>query len=110
MGYALECTKAVLSYAFEYLGIQRIVASIDKLNARSINIATKLGMLKEKEIIDNCRHCYLYVITKDAYDKQLEKEEASRRKEAVYKVLNKYEDGIDTAVYKKRYRYLDNDN
>lgn len=109
MGYALECTKAVLSYAFEYLGIQRIVASIDKLNTRSISIATKLGMVQEKEIMDNCRNCYLYVITKGAYEKQLEKEEASRRKEAVYKVLGKYEDGIDTAVYRKRYRYLNND-
>ncbi|WP_455717009.1 GNAT family N-acetyltransferase [Anaerosporobacter sp.] len=109
MGYALECTKAVLSYAFEYLGIQRIVASIDKLNSRSINIANKLGMVREKEIMDNCRHCYLYSITKDAYDKRTEKEKEDKRKEAVNKVLNKYEGGIDTAVYKKRYRHLDND-
>lgn len=109
MGYALECTKAVLSYAFEYLGIERIVASIDKLNSRSIGIANKLGMVREKEIMDNCRHCYLYAITNEAYKKRSEKERAEKRKEAVSSVLKKYEDGIDTAVYKKRYRHLDND-
>lgn len=109
MGYALECTKAVLSYAFEYLGIERIVASIDKLNSRSIGIANKLGMVREKEIVDNCRHCYLYAITKEAYEKRTANEKADKRKEAVSSVLKKYEAGIDTAVYKKRYRYLDND-
>ncbi|WP_167959308.1 GNAT family N-acetyltransferase [Anaerosporobacter faecicola] len=105
MGYALECTKAVLSYAFEYLGIQRIVASIDKMNARSLHVAKKLGMQPEKEIMDRCRACILYVITKEDYDKQHQTDEASRRKEAVYRVLSKFDDGIDTSVYKKRYQY-----
>lgn len=49
-GYALECCKAVLSYAKDELGIERVVAVIDKKNQRSINTVTKLGMTPEKEI------------------------------------------------------------
>jgi len=38
-GYALECCRAVFTYAKEELDIKRIVAVIDKKNTRSQNTA-----------------------------------------------------------------------
>lgn len=63
MGYALECTRAVLSYAAQELQIDRIVAVIDKYNTRSIKVAQRIGMSFEKEIEYHDRNCYLYSIT-----------------------------------------------
>lgn len=60
-GYALECCKAVLGYARDELGIERIVAVIDKKNQRSINTVTKLDMKPEKEILYQNRDSILYV-------------------------------------------------
>lgn len=104
MGYAIECSKAVLAYAFEYLGIKRIVASIDKLNVRSISVANKLGMTLEKEIKDGYRLCYLYVITLEQYTTMQEKDEELRRQKAVDRVLSKFDSGIDKEVYTKHYQ------
>lgn len=68
-GYAVECTKSVLDYAFTELKIPRIVAVIDILNERSKKVAHHLGMKVEKEIKYNGRNCSLYVITaKDFFD------------------------------------------
>ena len=61
-GYALECVKCVLSYAFFELQIPRIVAVIDKFNIRSQKVAERVGMKKEKEFKYNFRNCYLYSI------------------------------------------------
>lgn len=62
-GYALECCRAVFDYAKEQLNIKRIVAVIDKENARSIKTAKNLGMHLDKEITYKNRSCLLYVIT-----------------------------------------------
>lgn len=61
-GYATECVKAILEYAFNTLEIHRIVAVIDKMNLRSIQVARGCGMTLEKEIYYKNRDCYLYVI------------------------------------------------
>lgn len=61
-GYALECCNAVLKYAYEELGIKRIVAVIDTGNSRSVKTAQKLGMECVKEIVHNNRKSFLYVI------------------------------------------------
>lgn len=63
-GYALECAKFVLNYAFEHWNFPRIVAVIDVNNIPSIALAKKLGMKKEKEILQQNRLCELYVIEK----------------------------------------------
>lgn len=60
-GYALECCKAVLLYAREELGIERVVAVIDKNNIRSIHTAQKLGMSPEKELVYQNHDSILYV-------------------------------------------------
>jgi beta-phosphoglucomutase family hydrolase len=61
-GYALECAQFVLNYAFEHWNFSRIVAVIDVNNSRSIDLAKKLNMEKEKEIVHQGRNCGLYVI------------------------------------------------
>lgn len=61
-GYALECCKAVFEFAESELDIKRIVALIDKKNARSIQTAKNLGMSYEKDVEHNGRTCELYAI------------------------------------------------
>ncbi len=61
-GYAIECAKSVLEYAFYVLHIPRIVAVIDKKNIRSIKVAKHIGMNFESEIFHKGRTCNLYVI------------------------------------------------
>ncbi|MCI5639966.1 MAG: GNAT family N-acetyltransferase [Lachnospiraceae bacterium] len=61
-GYALECCRAVFTYAKEELGIHRIVAVIDKTNARSIKTATNLNMQPEKELNYKNRDSIMYSI------------------------------------------------
>lgn len=61
-GYAIECTMAVLDYAFNELSIPRVVAVIDKVNYRSRKVADNIGFKIEKTINHNGRECYLYAI------------------------------------------------
>ena len=61
-GYALECCEAVLKYAKEQLGMNRIVAIIDFDNARSIKTIEKLGFVYEKDVIFNNKNRHLYSI------------------------------------------------
>lgn len=61
-GYALECTKSVLEYAFYELHIPRIVAVIDKKNIRSAKVAIHIGMKLEAEIYHKGRNCDFYII------------------------------------------------
>lgn len=63
LGYALESCKAVFEYAKNELDIKRIVAVIDKENARSIETAKHLNMLYEKEVEFQGKACDLYAIT-----------------------------------------------
>lgn len=43
-GYATEAALPVVRHAFETVGIDRIVADIDRRNANSIRVAEKIGM------------------------------------------------------------------
>lgn len=61
-GYAIECTKCVLEYAFYELNIPRVVAVIDQKNIRSNKVAKHIGMHYEKSIFHKGRTCDLYVI------------------------------------------------
>ncbi|MDF2473304.1 MAG: HAD-superfamily hydrolase, subfamily variant 3 [Anaerocolumna sp.] len=67
LGYAIECVKAILQFAFEELWIERIVAVIDPLNHRSIKVAEDVGMQYETQIEKNNRKYSYYVITKERY-------------------------------------------
>ena len=50
-GYATEICKAVMHYGREVLGLRRMVAMIDPMNAASQNVALKLGMKLEREMM-----------------------------------------------------------
>lgn len=50
-GYATEAAQAVRDHAFEFLGISRLIAIIDPSNIASINVAKKLGMQYEKDVM-----------------------------------------------------------
>ncbi len=43
-GYAFQAATAVLDYAFERLGLRRVVADVDGPNQASIRVLEKLGM------------------------------------------------------------------
>lgn len=43
-GYATEAARQLLAHAFQTVGLGRVVADVDPRNARSIRVATKLGM------------------------------------------------------------------
>ena len=47
-GYATESARAVLDYAFEHLRAPRVYALIDRMNARSIAVANRLGMTYDR--------------------------------------------------------------
>lgn len=66
-GYALECVKAILNYAFCDLHIERIVAVIHPLNTRSIKVAKRIGMEKKQSIHKEELEYWLYVITPDIF-------------------------------------------
>lgn len=50
-GYAAEAGRALRDYAFNELGLKRLVALIDPENGNSAKVALKIGMAKEKETI-----------------------------------------------------------
>lgn len=63
-GYATEAALAVRDLGFERLGIERLVAIVDPDNHASVNVARKLGMTYEKDVmLDGYDHPdHLYVV------------------------------------------------
>jgi len=70
-GYAVECAKSILAFAFDELHIDRIVAVIDSLNIRSIKVAERIGMKKDRDIIKNGHSCFLYTAINSINNNQL---------------------------------------
>ena len=50
-GLATEAAQAVIQYGRERFNFQRFICLIDPENIRSIRVATKLGMKREKRLI-----------------------------------------------------------
>jgi ribosomal-protein-alanine N-acetyltransferase len=50
-GYATESARAVRDFAFETLGIRRLIAMVDPSNIASIHVAEKIGMHYEKDVL-----------------------------------------------------------
>lgn len=61
-GYATEAASAVLRYAFDKLGIQRVVADVDQPNEASIRLLERLGMSQTRRAIINGRPLLYYEI------------------------------------------------
>lgn len=62
-GYATEAASAVCRYAFDTVGLRRVMACIDPANAASIKVAKKLGMtfvcdLPAPDDHNPAEHCY----------------------------------------------------
>lgn len=57
-GYATEASRACADYAFAGLGAKRVISMIRPENERSIRVAEKNGMIREKIIFwRNYNHC-----------------------------------------------------
>jgi ribosomal-protein-alanine N-acetyltransferase len=50
-GYATEIGQAIQQFAFEKMGVKRLIALIDPENAPSERVALRLGMRLEKEVV-----------------------------------------------------------
>ena len=65
-GYATEAVQAVRDFAFDTLGIKRLIAIIDPSNTASIRVAEKIGMHYEKDVmLEGYTHPdHIYFITR----------------------------------------------
>lgn len=72
-GYATEAARAARDFAFQTLGVKRLIAMIDPMNDASIRVARKIGMLYEREVMfESYTHPdQVYVITASIYDASL---------------------------------------
>jgi len=66
-GYATEAALAVRDFAFDTLGMKRLIAIIDPSNTASVHVAEKIGMHRETEVmLEGYTHPdHVYVITRD---------------------------------------------
>lgn len=66
-GHATEAATAVRDLAFGSLGVERLVAIVDPANHASVNVARKVGMTYEKDVmLDGYDHPdHLYVVMRD---------------------------------------------
>jgi HAD superfamily hydrolase (TIGR01549 family) len=66
-GYATECVRAILSYAFNTLALPKITAIIPKNNFCSQRLAEKIGMRCSGELTHQGRACYTYDINREEF-------------------------------------------
>ncbi len=59
-GLGTEAAQAILAYGFEQLRLPRLVCLVDRENLASIKVATKIGMVFEKEGSDDKGPFLLY--------------------------------------------------
>ena len=52
-GYATEASRPMLAFAFEELGLHRVVGRLEPRNAGSARVLEKLGMRREAHLIEN---------------------------------------------------------
>ena len=59
-GFATEAASACRDLAFQRFGLQRLVATIDPVNAPSVRVAQKIGMKWEKKTVLDGWACLVY--------------------------------------------------
>ena len=69
-GYAPEAARAVLRYGFEKLGLERLVAVADPLNAASRRVMEKIGMRFDYVGEFYGRDLVHYSISREEYEKE----------------------------------------
>ena len=52
-GYATEASRPILAFAFEQLGLHRVVGRLEPRNAGSARVLEKLGMRREAQLVEN---------------------------------------------------------
>jgi ribosomal-protein-alanine N-acetyltransferase len=62
-GLATEAAGAVRDYAFDQLGLRRVISLIRPDNLASIRVAEKIGMAKEKECVRGGQPYYVYSLS-----------------------------------------------
>jgi ribosomal-protein-alanine N-acetyltransferase len=65
-GYATEAARAVRDYAFEILGMSRLISIIDPRNIASAKVAEKTGLRYEKDAIFKEVAVHIYSIRKNS--------------------------------------------
>jgi ribosomal-protein-alanine N-acetyltransferase len=63
-GYATEAMKCLLDYAFDKLGVDRVLALVRPANVRSVRVLKKLGYVHLRKCRDNSSQwCDVYRLT-----------------------------------------------
>ena len=65
-GLGVEAARGIRDYAFEQLGLSRLICMIDGENAASIGVATAIGMTFEREAVDEHGPHLIYSMAKPA--------------------------------------------
>lgn len=63
-GYATEAALATRDYAFQTLGITRVISIIEAENVASVRVAEKVGMICEKQVVKWDREVHIYAVHK----------------------------------------------
>jgi len=66
-GLATESARCVLQYVFDKLGLQQVMATIDKPNTESVRVLEKLGMSLLEERLINGNPILYYSLTSEDY-------------------------------------------
>jgi RimJ/RimL family protein N-acetyltransferase len=66
-GYATEAGGAAMDWAFETLGLERLISLIHKDNAPSMRVAERLGESREKPIEFFGKPCFIYAISREGW-------------------------------------------
>jgi RimJ/RimL family protein N-acetyltransferase len=69
-GLATEAAQGVRDYAFQVLGLARLVSLIDPANTASIRVADKSGLRYEKDVLFREKLARLYVIHRPTLPKE----------------------------------------
>lgn len=64
-GLGTEAAQAILKYGRERFNFQRFICLIDPENVRSVNVAKKLGMKREKQLIYHGLNVEMYSLNFD---------------------------------------------
>lgn len=63
-GLATEAARAIAQYAFERLGLTRLICLVDQENAASSGVARRIGMTFEKEMVDEHGPAQVYALAR----------------------------------------------
>ena len=63
-GFATEVAQALVQYGFSHLHLSRLICLIDHNNQASIGVASKVGMVFEKEARDEYGRFLIYAMNK----------------------------------------------